>query len=645
MEFEEGQEEKAQDYYTKALELSESTGNLYIESKARYGLWKSLKGSNIHAAAVNLEAYATLKDTLFQRDLAQSLESNRVRYGASTLAEHVALERQRGKMILSLAIIAVIFLGVCIFLLLYAYQVKNRAAKTLAKAEKMRTDFFTNITHEFRTPLTVILGYSKELMEGTLPRDVSPQKAGEMMYAEGKGLLGLVTQLLDISKIRLAIGNPDWRHYDIVAYIRMIVEVQNFEARRKKISMTYLPDRAPVEMDFVPDYIRKVMNNLISNSIKFTPSGGKIVIRTASTESGFQIRVADSGIGVPKEDIDVIFKDFYRGRNADNHMGTGIGLSMVKQIVEALGGKITVESEVGKGTEFTVSLPVRHSSTPLPPPDPIEIEDRKDEYEAASQGLPQAEGIPEVMIVEDNPSVMNLMSSILGQKYHLIYAGNGEDAIQIARESIPDLIVTDVMMPQMDGVELCRLIRNDPLTSHIPIIMASARVTDEDRVRGIKAGADAYIVKPVNDEELRTLANRLITSRRELAQKFASSLRSGDETPDLAPADKAFLDKLSEVVEELMQECKVDVETIAGRFNITRKQLTKKVSAITGESTIDYVTGLRMEKACKLLAGEEDMPIYEVAYRCGYEDNAYFSRIFSQTFKLSPSAWRKAHKG
>ncbi len=645
LEIEGGKEEDARDYYSKALALSKSTGNLYIESKARYGLWKSLKNSDISAAAEQLEAYSAIKDTLFQRDLAHSLESNRVRYGASTLAEHVALERQRGKMILTISVIAVIFLILWIFILLYAYHIKNRAAKTLAKAEKMRTDFFTNITHEFRTPLTVILGYSKELNENTLPRDVSPQKAGEMIYAEGKGLLSLVTQLLDISKIRLAIGNPDWRHYDIVAYIRMIVEVQNFEARRKAISMTYLPAQSPLEMDFVPDYIRKVMNNLISNSIKFTPVGGKIVIRTASTEDGLQISVADTGIGIPKEDINVIFKDFYRGHNADNHMGTGIGLSMVKQIVEALGGNISVESEVGRGTEFTVFLPVRHSSTPLPPPDPIEIEGREDAVKAAPTGLPEAEGIPEVMIVEDNQSVMQLMGSILGQKYHLIYASNGEDATQIAKESIPDLIITDVMMPQMDGVELCRLIRSDPLTSHIPIIIASARCTDEDKVRGIKAGADAYIIKPFNDEELSSLAERLIVSRHELAQKYASSLKSGEMVPTLAPADKAFLDKLSEIVEELMKECKVDVEGIAAKFNITRKQLTKKVSAITGESTIDYVTGLRMKRACELLSEEEGLPIYEVAYRCGYEDNAYFSRIFSHTFKLSPSAWRKAHKG
>lgn len=643
-------------WYGEALDLSRSTGNIHIESKAEYGLWLSKKDSDPAAASSCLESYAAHRDSMYKEELAQALEANRVRYGTAVLAEHVAVEKQRNKMTVSMSVAAGIFLVIWIAILLYIYSVKSRTAKTLSRMERMRTDFFTNVTHEFRTPLTVILGYSKELKEGTLPHDVPPAKAGEMIYAEGKDMLSLVTQLLEISKIRLSIGEPDWRRGNIVAFIQMVTDTQAISAARKGIRLTYMPDRTEVEMDFVPDYMRKIMNNLISNAIKFTPDGGTVDVRTSVYAGDITISVTDNGIGIPEEDIPVIFEDFYRGQNAGSHIGTGIGLSLVRQTVEAMNGKITVRSAVGRGSAFTIVMPLSHGSKPLPAagdePSGKAGTDRTEARRllasndgadpALPAGRPGIDNVPVVMIVEDNLSVMHFIGSALGTGYSLEYVSNGANALDKAREILPDIIITDIMMPQMDGLELCRRIRSESLTSHIPVIVVSARGADEDRVSGIKAGADAYLTKPFNDEELSAMVGRLLESRRQMRERFSNAMDAGKK-PDvnLTSADMAFLDKLDKTVEKLMAECSVDVESIAGAFCVTRKQLTKKVFAITGENTIDYVARLRVRKACSLLDDPAQIPVAEVALRCGYEDNAYFSRFFRQMVGMTPSQYRK----
>lgn len=633
-------------WFEDALARAQGTGNKYIESQSEFGLWQSLKDSSPSIAASYLESYAAHKDTMFQKELAYALEANRVKYGAAALAEHIAHEKQRSRMIGTSASITVIALILIISILLYVYSIKSQHAKLLAKMEKVRTDFFTNITHEFRTPLTVILGYAKDMKDGTLPRDMSLSRLGEIIYSEGNGMLSLITELLDISKIRLSTGTQDWKHGNIVAYIQMIVDIHAIEAERKRISLTYIPTETSVEMDYTPEYFRKVMNNLISNAIKFTPMDGRIEVSSHTYRNSLIIKVSDTGVGIPKEELSIVFDEFYRGSNGQGYVGSGIGLALAKQIVLSLGGHISVESNVGKGAVFTVILPLDHGDRPFQGITEQSKEaisgTEEDSMDIITKGQHRTDNMPSIMIVEDNLSVIRFMGSALGDGYSITYASNGIDAIERAKSSIPDLIITDVMMPRMDGIEFCRTIRSEPLTSHIPVIIVSARCTDEDRINGINAGADAYLSKPFNADELTSMVTHLLESRKHLRDKFSSMFKAGgNPKEDISRPDKDFLDRFDRILDGLMAECSVDVESIAERFCITRKQLTKKVSAITGESTIDYIMHLRIQRACSLLDSADNLSIAEIAMKCGYDDNAYFSRIFRQMTGMTPSQYRK----
>lgn len=637
-------------WFKNALEQAQSTGNRYIESKSEFGLWQSLKDSSPSTAASYLESYAAHKDTMFRKELADALEANRVKYGAAALAEHIAHEKQRNRMIGTSAGIAVISLILIIAILLYAYSIKSRHAALLSEMERVRTDFFTNMTHEFRTPLTVILGYAKEMKDGTLPHGISLSRLGEIIYSEGNGMLALITELLDISKVRLSTGTQDWKHGNIVAYIQMLVDKHAIEAERKRVSLTYIPAETSVEMDFTPEYFLKVMNNLISNAIKFTPADGCIEVSSHTCKNSLIIKVSDTGIGIPKDDLPIIFDEFYRGSNGKGHVGSGIGLALARQIVLSVGGDISVESDVGKGSVFTVILPLSHGDRPLPAfvpdgmvqPDVFRHGTGNSGTAQMTPELPRTGKTASVLIVEDNLAVMRLIGSALGDCYSIIYASNGTDAMERAKSSIPDLVITDVMMPRMDGVEFCRNIRREPLTSHIPVIIVSARSTDEDRINGINAGADAYLAKPFNPDELASMARHILESRKHLRKKFSRAFEAGmNPKEDMSPSDKDFLDRFDRILDGLMADCSVDVESIAERFCITRKQLTKKVSAITGENTIDYITHLRIQRACSLLDDDGNLPIAEVALKCGYDDNAYFSRIFRQMTGMTPSQYRK----
>ena len=285
-------------------------------------------------------------------------------------------------------------------------------------------------------------------------------------------------------------------------------------------------------MDFVPDYMKKIMHNLLSNALKYTPPGGRVYISTRQEKDALTIHVADTGSGILPDDLPHVFKPFYRGENSQLEISSGVGLSLVYQVVKAMNGSITVKSSVNEGSIFTLTLPLRYGNKKWPVWTLDELTTRYEKWYVHSDPVDLPEPLETsdeketVLIVEDNPDVLFYMGSLFEEKYNLLYSKDGEDAFDKAKKFIPDLIVTDLMMPGIDGYELCRRVRESGLTSHIPIIVVTAKSTEEDRIKGIEAGADAFLIKPFNAQILNTLTEKLLEMRRSLREKYSQILVS-----------------------------------------------------------------------------------------------------------------------
>ena len=515
--------------------------------------------------------------------------------------------------------LTVILLLAVISALLYVQRMRHRSMEMMREASRLREDFFTNITHEFRTPLTVILGLSRKIRENTeVPQSVSDKAS--TIERQGNRLLTLVTQLLDISKVKSVIGEPNWQHGNICAQVAMLLETYIDYAANRGVTLKYHYDKA-IEMDFVPDYVNKVMSNLVSNALKFTPNGGTISVNLYQRGDRLHIDVSDTGHGISSDKLAHIFEPFYTTGDTGEAKGTGIGLALTQEIISHLNGTITAESQVGKGTTFHIVMPIQNRSA-----DPVT------ETEIGNSGKPI------IVVAEDNADVADLLCTQLEPFYEVVAARDGVEALKHAGEIIPDLVITDVMMPNMDGMALARAIRANDLTAHIPIIMVTARVTEQDRIEGIKAGADAYLVKPFNTEELLTRVAKLLEQRIMLRDKYAQTITQAPVTDDAI--EDHFLARVEQVIVAHINKGEdITVTMVADDLNITARQLHRKVTGLINQSPAALIRITRINCAKTIMAAKPEMPLKSVALACGFTDYSHFAKVFRTVTGVSPTAW------
>lgn len=515
--------------------------------------------------------------------------------------------------------LTVILLLAVISALLYVQRMRHHSMEMMREASRLREDFFTNITHEFRTPLTVILGLSRKIRENTeVPQSVSDKAS--TIERQGNRLLTLVTQLLDISKVKSVIGEPNWQHGNICAQVAMLLETYIDYAANRGVTLKYHYDQA-IEMDFVPDYVNKVMSNLVSNALKFTPNGGTISVNLYQRGDRLHIDVSDTGHGISSDKLAHIFEPFYTTGDMGEAKGTGIGLALTQEIISHLNGTITAESQVGKGTTFHIVMPIQNRSA-----DPVT------ETEIGNSGKPI------IVVAEDNADVADLLCSQLEPFYEVVAARDGVEALKRAGEIIPDLIITDVMMPNMDGMALARAIRANDLTAHIPIIMVTARVTEQDRIEGIKAGADAYLVKPFNTEELLTRVAKLLEQRIMLRDKYAQTITQAPVSDDAI--EDHFLARVEQVIVAHINKGEdITVTMVADDLNITARQLHRKVTGLINQSPAALIRITRINCAKTIMAAKPEMPLKSVALACGFTDYSHFAKVFRTVTGVSPTAW------
>ena len=586
----------------------------------------------------NAENQQQLRDSYVDYEKGQSMqqvESIRTAYEAEVRAKKTAFIT---------AITTALGALVTIALLWYVLRTRRANIRVLQRMERMRTTFFTNITHEFRTPLTVILGLSEELQRRS-DKDTEQQQYLQSIQRQGKSLLDLVNQLLDITRLAAGAEETTWRQGDIVAYVKRTVAGYTDYARMRKVNLTFHSEKPQIRTCFVPEYMDKIIRNLLSNAIKYTPEEGYVAVMLAQEGSRVVMRVTDTGRGFAKEDLPHVFELFYQGSNNNTGFaGTGVGLAFVKQMMEHMNGTVTASNRHEGGAELTLTLPLRQ---------PAEITSqctpwREEMLETAPAPLIEESTPAEkadreqsmVLVVEDNDDIAQYIGTLLHQHYEMRTAANGYEALLAAEELHPDLIITDLMMPEMDGYELCNRVRNSELLCHIPLVVVSARGEDEDRIRALENGADAYLQKPFNAEELMAHVERLIEQQRMLRLRFEKIMtQTLDEDDGLKKEDREFLNQLNGLVNEYMNSGKLCVEFLSEKMHMTRSQLYRKVRALTGYSTNAYIQNLRMERAKQMLLTTNDS-VSDIAMHCGFDDAAYFTRAFRSFHGCTPSEVR-----
>jgi len=534
----------------------------------------------------------------------------------------------------------------------------------LLEVDRMKSRFFANIAHEFRTPLTLILGPAEKILSQTA-EPPSRRWAGQVQRNAAQ-LLGLINQLLDLSKLESGLEKLDLAEADAVAFVRDAVTALQSLADQKGVRLYFHPEAEVLYVHFDADKLQKILYNLLSNACTYTPSGGSVTVSVrsvdrppgaATTGGGLELEVADTGIGIAENHLPFLFDRYFQVPDARKHaaLSTGIGLALVKELVELHGGTIRVTSTLGAGTTFTVRLPgvaasassdappVR-SEAPISPPAPGLLS-RPAVEPVPSPPADDAEAPekPVILVVEDHPGVRAFTTEVLFPAYRVLEAANGVEGIQVARDTIPDVILSDVMMPVMDGYTFLHLVKTDERTCHIPVVLLTARNSSASRLEGLQTGADAYLAKPFHVQELLLTVRNLLNLRLKIQQQFAGPPAARtEETPPQTP-DASFLQRFTALVDARLDDENFGVEEMSTEIGMSRTQLHRKVKAVTGHSTSHLMRTIRLQRALEMLR-RDDLPIADIAFRVGFNSPSYFTETFHKHFGYPPSEARKQQR-
>ena len=526
-------------------------------------------------------------------------------------------------------------------------ELEHVHAEKLEELDHLKSRFFANISHEFRTPLTLILGPLENLRSGRFKSDLEKQYG--IMERNARRLLRLINQLLDLSKLEAGKLTLQASCGNLIPFVKGIVYSFESLAERKKIILRFKADAKEIMLYFDRDKIEKIVTNLLSNAFKFTPEGGKVSVQLAviseqspanrlKTADCILMTVRDTGTGIPGDQLPNIFDRFFSSGESHSmdHPGSGIGLALTKELVELHHGEISVASEVGKGTIFSVRLPlgkdhlkedeivesvvsdcVSGRDAPLVTtraksgqgagePEAItapiqESNDPSIHALASSNERPATSNQEIILIIEDNPDMRVYIREQLSDMFQVLEAGDGEEGFEKSVDKIPDLIISDVMMPKMDGYQFCEKLKSDERTSHIPVILLTAKSSGESKLEGLELGADDYLIKPFDSRELLARIKNLIAQRRKLRERFGKEIKLQPRDIAITSTDEKFLERAMAVVDEHISEAEFDVETFGRKVGMSRKHLHRKLKALTDQAPREFIRTLRLQRAARLL--------------------------------------------
>lgn len=527
-------------------------------------------------------------------------------------------------------------------------------ADRLTQLDEAKSRFFANLSHEFRTPITLILGPIEDLLAST-SEDEEHTETLRLVHRSANRLLRLINQLLDLARLEAGHMRLEAVRIDAASFLRSVTRAFEPLAERRGLDLTFAVSKtaeepAPLYAD--RDKLEKIMANLLSNAVKATPAGGRIDVRLRRRGPRATIAVEDTGRGIPPDELSTIFDRFEQHDDASVEPGTGIGLNLVKEFAELHGGTVEAESTPGEGTQFTVRLPLGrehlHEDQIVESPRRNEDEDTPvagsvarpadgpgdEEAEAPSD----EDDVPTLLVVDDNPDIRAYVREQMEGRFRVAEAADGIEGLSRAEALLPDCIIADVMMPRLDGYALTEALKADPDLDHVPLILLTAKADDAHRIEGLETGADDYLTKPFNAQELVARVDNLIASRHRLREKFSRTVMKPSEV-DVEAADAAFLRTVREAVEAHLTDADFSVGQLADAVALSPSQLQRKVKALTDRTPVQLIRVIRLERAAQLL-DQDAGTITEIAYAVGFNSYSHFARSFKEYFGQSASAYR-----
>ncbi|MGK7369475.1 MAG: tetratricopeptide repeat protein, partial [Candidatus Halalkalibacterium sp. M3_1C_030] len=604
--------------------------------------------------------YDSLKDSLFTLDKARQMNELGVLYETEKSEQEISLltlEKETAEFRRNTYLASGLTLTFILILLYYGQRQKNKKNRQLLEKEQevaeMKSNFFSNISHEFRTPLTLISGPIEMLKEGIENTKMRSQL--DTMEKNAGRLLSLINQLLDLSKLESGKLELIPKQTDMLTLVKGVTMTFQSLAEMKHVELAVETELASLVFEADREKVETILINLINNAFAHTPNGGKVMVNLGLDKDQYdmphcRITVKDTGQGISEEDLPRVFDRFYRGGTEDvqsqSGTGTGIGLALTKELAELHGGSISVTSSVKQGSEFVVNIPAANLNFSETNPDKLSLPDSakseksklvlKEHSKNDAESDLQLSSEPIVLVIEDNKDVTNYLKDILGDTYRIIETVDGEQGVEAAIEYIPDLIISDVMMPKMDGYRVAERLKQDEKTSHIPLILLTAKADQKDMMQGLKVHADEYLTKPFRPEELRIRIQNLIESRRHLRERHRREFMLRPGKVEVHSMDEAFLLRVRNVVDSHIDNEDFTVEQLGREVGMSRSQLHRKLTALIDQSATEFIRCYRLHRA-KDMINQNSSTISEISFAVGFGSPSYFSKCFREEFGFSPS--------
>ncbi|WP_396601339.1 response regulator [Algibacter sp. R77976] len=604
------------------------------------------KSKNYYKQAYNLKIELNKKaNRNTSRRLETKYQTEKKEQEIALLKSEKALNEQKQKSQRNLLVGGLSLTTIAGLFLFVLYRNRQKTNIKLKELDSAKSNFFANISHEFRTPLTLITNPIDEAIDD---ESLSDKKREQFVMAKRNSdrLLGLVNQLLDLSKIDAGQLKLHIQKGNIQNLISGLAESFIYSAKQNNIDYQLQIEKSNNDTWFDKDALEKITINLLSNAIKYTPNNGTVICNAFIENNIWQFSVKNIGIGLTKEQQDTIFTRFYQ--TDERNQGTGIGLALVKELVELHKGTIKVESKPNTWINFLVKLPVDKNSFKnevFVESSGINIDYEPTKLETVNviDDVFEENDKPILLIVEDNVDVRVLLKQTFQDFYNIITAENGQIGIDLAIKHVPDIIISDIMMPVKDGVELTKTLKNNELTSHIPVVLLTAKAGDKNELEGLEIGADDYITKPFNSKLLKTKVSNLIDIRRKLQSRYSQEIILTPKDIAVTNLDEQFLTKVQEVLEANLVESSFNIENFSKAVGMSRMQLHRKIKALTGLSASEFVRSQRLKLAAELLK-TSDINISQVGYSVGFNDHSYFTKCFKEAYNCTPTEFSKKHE-
>lgn len=640
------------EYLQKGLRLYEDMNISYNKAQILKNLASAHASKNDFKAAFSFsKKYQALVDSISNKENAENFQKLELKYQTEKKEQEILLLSSQNELVkqqkknqrnLLLGGLSLALLGGLFFF--FMYRNRQRTNVKLQEIDKLKSNFFANISHEFRTPLTLISGPLDKRLSGN---KLKKEERGdlEMIRDNSNKLLGLVDQLLDLSKLESGHLKLNVKSGNLSLLLKSLT--QSFQYLAKKNNIEYIIEiQDSQNVWFDKSVIEKCVMNVLSNAFKYTPQNGSVIFKSLTRKNQIELFIENTGTELSGEAISRIFNRFYQVH--ENSSGVGIGLSLVKELVDLSHGSINVENTSDNTILFRIILPIdktKFSKDELSTDSELVPELHWEQHEDALAFATKTEtnndfddSIPLLLIVEDNLDIRHFIAQSFSEKYRVLEAENGTEGINKALEFVPDIIVSDILMPETDGLELCKKLKTDERTSHIPIILLTAKVGEEDQYKGLEIGADDYITKPFKIKLLRTRLKNLIKSRKLLRKRYSQEVILKPKDIAITTFDEQFLKKIETVLDEELTSPSFTVSQFSRALGMSRMQLHRKLRALTGLTTSEFIRSQRLKLAVSLLQNS-DANISEIGYAVGFNDHAYFSKCFKDAYGCSPSEY------